>query len=391
MRILHTVEFYEPFKGGSQEVVRQLSERMVAKGHDVAVATGALPDRKFSCLNGVKIKEFNVTDNEVRGYHGETEVYKDFLIRSDYDVVMNYAAQQWASDLFFDVIDSVKAKKVLVPCGFSNLYNPDYKEYFSKMPEILSKYDATVYLSSSYRDIDFAKKHHIKNCHIIPNGASEDEFSKDSKLDVRKELGLAAGTKLISQAGCSFTGEKGQLESIKIFSASNLRNTCLLLVGNVVDKESFRVCKRYARLFNINPKNVLAGRKIVIQTWDREKTVATFKQSDVFLFPSNIEASPIVLYEACAAKTPFLSTDVGNSVEIAKWTGGGMILPTKKDHNNMSHAEIKGSAKMLEELTSDPDAVRKLGANGHKSWLKKFTWNKIADQYLNIYERILTK
>jgi|GEM_PF-5705905 len=35
MKILHTVEFYEPSKGGAQEVVRQLSERRDPSLHAV--------------------------------------------------------------------------------------------------------------------------------------------------------------------------------------------------------------------------------------------------------------------------------------------------------------------------------------------------------------------
>ena len=56
MRILHTVEFYPPSIGGMQEVVRQLSERLVLLGHDVTVATTRIPERTASSQNGVKIR-----------------------------------------------------------------------------------------------------------------------------------------------------------------------------------------------------------------------------------------------------------------------------------------------------------------------------------------------
>ena len=55
MKILHTVEFYHPSIGGMQEVVKQLSERLVLLGHDVTVATTKMSERKESCINGVKI------------------------------------------------------------------------------------------------------------------------------------------------------------------------------------------------------------------------------------------------------------------------------------------------------------------------------------------------
>ena len=73
MKILHTVEFYHPSVGGMQEVVRQISERLVALGHQVTVATTALPERTEKEINGVKIVEFKISGNAVRGMSGETD------------------------------------------------------------------------------------------------------------------------------------------------------------------------------------------------------------------------------------------------------------------------------------------------------------------------------
>ena len=42
MKILHTVELYHPSQGGMQEVVKQISERLVKLGHEVTVATTKL-------------------------------------------------------------------------------------------------------------------------------------------------------------------------------------------------------------------------------------------------------------------------------------------------------------------------------------------------------------
>ncbi|MBI5471065.1 MAG: alpha-L-glycero-D-manno-heptose alpha-1,3-glucosyltransferase, partial [Ignavibacteriae bacterium] len=52
MKILHTVQRYAPDTGGSEEVVKQLSEYLVSFGHEVTVATGKSARRNFSVLNG---------------------------------------------------------------------------------------------------------------------------------------------------------------------------------------------------------------------------------------------------------------------------------------------------------------------------------------------------
>lgn len=388
MRILHTVEFYEPSKGGAQEVVRQLSERLVNLGHQVTVATTKLPERKKTTINGVKIVEFAISGNEVRGYEGETEKYKQYLVESKFDVIMNYAAQQWATDLFFDVIDQVQAKKILVPCGFSGLYEPAYKEYFKKIPSILRKYDATVYLASHYRDIDFAKKHGIKKTYIIPNGAGEDEFLSSNKYDIRQKLGIPAGDFLITTIG-THTGVKGHKEAIEIYKKANIPNSQLIINGNGTTGGCAKSCKQMALRFNLNPNSWRKKVKVKIIDLPRERLVALLKASDLFLFPSNIEASPIVLFEAAASKTPFLAADVGNTEEIAKWTEGGKILPTNKDEHGYSHVDIKASAKQLTDLYNNKQLREKMAKKGFENWQKKFSWEKIAKQYEGLYKRVL--
>ena len=61
MKILHTVEFYEPCKGGAEEVVKQLSECLVAMGHDVTVATTIDKDRTPGKINGVLVLSFDIS------------------------------------------------------------------------------------------------------------------------------------------------------------------------------------------------------------------------------------------------------------------------------------------------------------------------------------------
>src|SRR6266852_226466 len=107
MKILHTVEFYAPSKGGAQEVVRQISEELVKRGHEVTVATKKLAARENVSLNGVRIKEFAISGNSVRGCTGEIGRYQEFLRAGDFDVMMNYAAQQWATDLVYPMLDQL--------------------------------------------------------------------------------------------------------------------------------------------------------------------------------------------------------------------------------------------------------------------------------------------
>ena len=118
--------------------------------------------------------------------------------------------------------------------------------------------------------------------------------------------------------------------------------------------------------------------------------MSAFKQADVFLFPSNIECSPIVLFEAIASKTPFISTDVGNAKEIIRWSNAGMLLPTIKNKNGHSFADINKSALSLETIYNNSKKRKTMAQNGYNAWKKRFTWDKIAKQYEQVYQNIIT-
>jgi len=391
MKILHTVEFYEPSIGGMQEVVKQLSEILVKKGHSVTVATSYDPKRTNNPINGVTIKEFDISGNLVRGMTGPIKEYENFLLNSDFDIITNFAAQQWATDIMLPIMPDISTKKVFVPTGFSGLFLPEYKEYFEKMKNWLKLYDRNVFLSNTYRDIDFARKNGVKNIVIIPNGASSEEFSSETTMDIRKELGISKKQFLILHVG-SHTGLKGHSEAIEIFRRTNLKNAVLVIVGRESLQGNFgcfHECKRKEKLFSINPINYVRNKKIIICSLNREQTVALYKAADLFLFPSNVECSPIVLFECMASKTPFLTTDVGNSAEIIQWSNAGELLPTYKNNQGHSYPDLEKSVRILEKICHDKEYLQKLSHNGFHAWVKRFTWEAIASEYENLYLNVI--
>lgn len=367
-----------------QEVVRQLSERLAKLGHSVTVATSKSPQRRCQELNGVRIAEFDISGNEVRGYLGDTESYRRFLLAGEFDVVTNFAAQQWATDLAFPLLDSIGAKKVFVPTGFSGLFWPEYQGYFTKMPDWMKRYDMNVFLSDDYRDINFAREHGVERTMLIPNGAGADEFLSLSGVDVRALCAIPSDHFLVILVG-SHTGVKGHAEAMRIFSRARLDRATLLIIANDLGGGCTKLCRLRERWFNKWYRFAGKRKRILVRSLSREETVAAYRQADLFLFPSNIECSPIVLFECMASRTPFLSTDVGNAAEIARWSGAGQILPTQKTRKGFSKAKIAASARMLEVMAGDASLRTTLAEAGHRAWLERFTWERIADRYERLY------
>lgn len=387
MKILHTVESYFPDIGGMPEVVKQLSERLVSLGHEVTVATRISEKRTSNIINGVVIKDFNISGNQVEGIKGDAHAYELFLKSSNFDIITNFAAQQWATDLALPILPHLKAKKVFVPTGFSGLYQHAYKNYYELMKSRMKSYDRNIFLSNDYRDINFARQNGISKNTVIPNGAAANEFLTPAQTDIRKQLGIGEDQFFILHVG-SYTGVKGHAEAIRIYLKSTIKNGVLVFVGS--GHEHFlKYVSSYWRFFLWKLFHLFPKKKYIITQLSREETVAAYKAADLFLFPSKIECSPIVLFEAMASKTAFLSTDVGNAKEIVEWSHGGEILPTFIDQEGFSCADINGSAKQLDNLYRQSEKRKLLAQQGFTSWQEKFSWEVISKQYETLYLELL--
>jgi glycosyltransferase involved in cell wall biosynthesis len=381
MRILHTVEYYFPSVGGAQEVVRQISERLVKKGHEVTVATKALPARSETIINGVTVKEFAIFGTPGLGYQGEVGKYQEFLLKGQFDVMMNYAAEQWATDLAFSVLEQIPYAKILAPCGFSGLYNRKYAQYYIKLPNFLNKYDCLIFHSSGYRDVEFVKNQGLQNCRIIPNGASAEEFLSPD-LTFRSRYHIPETATLILSIG-SHTGAKGHYELIEAFRRTKIKNAYLVIIGNVINGIGCsRSCRQQAGWVNLLS---FGAKRIVLLDLPRQDVLAALYAADLFVLASNLECSPLVLFESMASRTPFISTACGNAAEIVEWGKGGVIVPTITDSNGLVRTTPDHLANEIQNLLAHSDRRFFLGEMGFESWQDRFTWEKIVDQYEQLY------
>ncbi len=385
MKILHTAEFYSPSIGGAQEVVRQISEQLARRGHDVTVATTQLQQRTATVMNGVRVESFSISGNAVSGFKGETEAYLRFLCNGDFDVMMNYAAQQWATDLVYPVMDRIPCRKVLAPCGFSALFDSQYESYFRALPDILRLYDHLIFHSCTGRDYEFARRNRVTRYSVIPNGASFEEFAQPDP-SFRKRYNIPVDKPLLMSVG-SHTGAKGHSVVMEAFRRADIGPATLLVVGNTLGAAGcLPRCRIQARLTEAAS---LGQKKVLLLDPPRQDVVSAYHSADLFLFGSNIECSPIVLFEAAASRTPFVSTACGNAAEIAEWTGAGQIVATDRTPRGLVRTSPGAMARAIEELLADKERLQVLRNAGVENWKSRFTWEKIALQYEELYLRLV--
>lgn len=402
MRVLLAAESYPPARDGVAEQTRRIAEELSRLGDTVGIATGH-PDRQ-QADGPIREYRFAVHGQAATGLHGDVAGYQRLLTEHDAEVFAVLCAQQWTADAAFPVLPRMRAKRVFVPVGLSGLHHPTYRNYYRDLPQHLRQFDAHILLSSSYQDATFLRQHGIGPTFVIPNGASLEEFSLPRADGWRERHGITT-RHLIVLVG-NHTNWKGHVEAMRILERSGILDATLLIIGRATDdhpglRHALRHLIRH-RIWNRHGPGCRHlcqawSERITASRWAKDRHVAVrlaelprpdvvqaLMHADLMLFPSNIECSPIVLFEAAAAGLPFLTTDVGNAREIAGWTGGGDILPTRRLWRGLRAADIDGSADMLARRLADSTWLQACRERAQAAWRQHFTWERIAARYREV-------
>lgn len=104
------------------------------------------------------------------------------------------------------------------------------------------------------------------------------------------------------------------------------------------------------------------------------RTEEILRRSSVHIFPSTCEGSAKVTYEASAAGLAQITTRESGDVVVDGETG--LIVPP----NNPD-----ALAAAIERLYADRDLMWRMGANGRKRILERYTWDHFRARLLEAY------
>lgn len=99
-------------------------------------------------------------------------------------------------------------------------------------------------------------------------------------------------------------------------------------------------------------------------------------ESDVFAFPSFMEASPNSVLEAMAAGLPIVATRAGGIPEVVHDERTGLLVPP-------GNADAMASAIL--RLLEDPALAARLGASAHQSVESRFTFELMTSEFQSIF------
>ncbi len=366
LRILHTVEFYWPHVGGSEVVVQQVSERLARRGHDVTVATSHDRERPPGPVNGVRVEAFRLSGSLVNGLEGpDAARYTSFVDGFDGDVMLNYGVANWATDTAFARVLRPRGAlaSVLAPVNYGDLQDDlvtcthGFGAYYEKvLPLVLPRYDALLHHVPGGRDERLARRLGLSHDVVVQNGVPAEEFDAPPALDFRAAHGIT--TRFVVLCVANFFPSKGHRHVIEAVRRLGRPDVTLVLIG----REGAALAASRAAAAALPQARILT-------TATRQETVAAFHAADAFLFGSELECAPLVLLEAMASRTPFVSTDVGN----ARLLPGGVIAP------------VDSLAQALGAVLDDAARREVLAEAGHRAWREAYTWEGVVDRYERLY------
>lgn len=224
-------------------------------------------------------------------------------------------------------------------------------------PSAIRKADVTTTPSRFLRE-----RLDLKDALVIPNGVFPERFAQVRHSE-RECINLVTVTAFSFEEKA-----KGVLEILEVIDAVGKvagRRIKYVVVGGGRHLEQI---KQQARTFNVDV--VFVGRQ--------PNAMAFLRESDVFLYYSYHDNVPIVIQEAMACRLPVVTNEFGAAKELIEHGKDGYIGATRESYRE--HVlDLLGNVELRDNI----------GQNARTTVETKFDWERIGDQYIEIFRKLV--
>jgi len=381
MKILHVVISLAPEWGGPTKMVHELTEALVEKGVEISLFAPMRRggEAEITCPKGVNMQLFEEGFG-ARWWPG----YSPGLARKvmqemgKFDLV--HIHELWSHPHLAASQAARKSGKPYVVTVHGGLepWAINHKAFKKKIYWALFQRRILQRATALHAITDEEVKH-IRACGIdneilmIPNGINPQEFCS---LPVRREMERLY-PQFVGKQVVLFLGRLHPIKGLDILArafgkvAKMREDLCLLIVGPDSEGYKTEVVKILVSEGALD-KVVFAGMLI------GQEKLAVFGGADIFVLSSYSEGFSIAILEAMACGLPVIITRQCHFPEVAE-AGAGLVI----------EPEVGQLAVAIERLLNEPELRQEMGRNGQRLVNDKFTWEKIANQMLVLYETVL--
>ena len=207
---------------------------------------------------------------------------------------------------------------------------------------------------------------------LIPNGVNTKLFapvSAEEELEMRNEILGSVAYDYIAL----FVGRLGPEKNVFVLLNAVARlelNVLLLVVGDGALRGQLQ---EHASTRNIQQQVVFLG---------SVRDVHRFYQiADVFVLPSLSEGLPNALLEAMSCGTPPIGSDIASIRSLIEHKQNGYLF---------QNAEPKELERAMTDILTNRQLAHELSQNARKSVEGRFSLDRVADEYLGLYESLVS-
>ena len=400
MKILIVAHNYFPAIGGAEKKIKEISERLVKSGEEVTVFSSNAqtteayvnpeipllpPNSKL--LNGVRVRRFSV----YRGGRLLLDWAQEFFYWKHRLPFNDIVRTIWNGPIAFNMLPQILEEKadiiVATPFPFLNIYYAYIAKKIKKIPmaiipclhpedvwafdrEIMYKIMADTEMVMV--NTDYERNHLITNgiekerIFILGDGVSLQDFDRSNPEKFRRRYDIGNAPVVL------FVGRKEEGKGIDTLVDSMSRvwrkfPQAKLIIAGTRTSYSKAIEKKVSSLDVGKRRNI-----VQIDNFEDSEKSDLFASCDIFAMPSEIESFGITYLEAWAAGKPVIGCRIGAVASLIEEGKDGLLV---------EYGNEQELASAILKLLHNPDLRVKIGENGRKKALKKYTWDIITERF----------
>jgi len=382
MRILMINYEFPPIGGGGGIVTYYLAKNYVKSGHQVQIVTSrfdGLP--KYETLDGFQVHRLPV----LRKSPDVCQVHEmlTYTINASISCLKNKHFEPDIVHVFFGIPSGPVAYLLKKYYGYPYVLflggrdvprkNPDpryYRLFYGLLDPaikaIWKNASSIVACSEGLRNLAL-ETYPKANINVIPDGIDLEKFVFVERKENRFPVKILTIGRLIPRKGFQFL-----IKSITEIAKNVNHDFKLEIVGDGPMKGKLT---DLAQKLKVNNKIDFVG------SVPYDKLVKHYNQADIFVLPSFAEGMPLVVLEAMATGLPIVASKVQGIEDLVKSGINGYLVEA---------GNPKQLSREISKLINNGKVRIQMGYNSLDQ-VRKYSWENIAQAYLNIFEKIISQ
>lgn len=383
MKILHVIPSLSDQLDGPANAIGKMCGNLKAKGLDITIYTTDLHPINYDRMNGLDLRVFKTFKNNNYCFSmGLWNAIKKNI--EHYDLIHIHALWVFPTTIAASIARKKKIPYIIRTCGMLDYYSIYHNRrksikkllYFNSF-ERRNLNRASAIHFTSLDELSRARHMNIKALSmVLPVGIEKTDFiSLPSKGNFRNKYQFLDGKKIILFLS-RIHYKKGLEILLDAYKKVLDRNDEAFLVIAGPDNEGYKtVLEKKIDALHLNDKVLFTG---LVGGNDK---MEIFADADVFCLPSFQENFGIAVAESMAAGLPVVISDQVNIHSEISQANSGIV--TRCDSNEVADAILK--------ILSNDALRNEMGQNARKLVFDKFTWDRIADEMIVHYQKIIER